>query len=319
MTFALRQRLRPRFLVRNRAVLTGSVQRVPERFGITVTDPVTDQPFQLSMFRYPGPKNAPKLLAIHGFRGEHHGLELIVDGLTDFEVFVPDLPGFGQSPSMPAAVHDAQSYAHIVNMIASDLDIPFLVGHSFGSVISAYAVASRPGLYGHLVLLNPIVDAAFDTDDISSKIAVHLTHLFYTSAGRLPPSAARKILGHPLIVWAVGVFMTKTKDPKVLAYTHDQHQAYFSGFDTVRTLMESYQSSVTAHIMSVADRLSCPVTIIGGDQDELASPVALQRLENKILRFQDKVQSHILPDTGHLLHYEKPTNTASLIQKILTN
>src|SRR5699024_7878704 len=95
MTSGFLGRLRPRFLVRDRAVLTGYSQRVPQRLGFPVIDPVSGAPFELTVFRYPGRPQAPQLLAVHGFRGDHHGLELIVDGLTDFDVWIPDLPGFG--------------------------------------------------------------------------------------------------------------------------------------------------------------------------------------------------------------------------------
>src|SRR5699024_10238991 len=105
MSYGYAARLRPRFLVRDRAVLTGHAQRDPQRFGVTVTDPVSGVPFEVAVFKYPGPPGAPQLLAVHGFRGDHHGLELIVDGLTPYEIWVPDLPGFGVSGPLPDAPH----------------------------------------------------------------------------------------------------------------------------------------------------------------------------------------------------------------------
>jgi pimeloyl-ACP methyl ester carboxylesterase len=31
---------------------------------------------------------------IHGFRGDHHGLQLFADALPEYRVIIPDLPGF---------------------------------------------------------------------------------------------------------------------------------------------------------------------------------------------------------------------------------
>ena len=45
-----------------------------------------------------GNEQAPKtIILIHGYRGTHHGLELIAKELNNYKVIVPDLPGFGQS------------------------------------------------------------------------------------------------------------------------------------------------------------------------------------------------------------------------------
>lgn len=41
--------------------------------------------------------NAKVIIFIHGYRGNHHGLEAIAGALEDFHVIIPDLPGFGES------------------------------------------------------------------------------------------------------------------------------------------------------------------------------------------------------------------------------
>ncbi|MDN5888803.1 MAG: alpha/beta hydrolase, partial [Yaniella sp.] len=104
--------------------MTGNSQRNPDRFGIEVTDPVSGAPFEVTVFGYPGPPDSRQLLAIHGFRGDHHGLELVIDGLSNCGVWTPDLPGFGASPAMPDAEHTVENLAHVVNQLAQRLDAP---------------------------------------------------------------------------------------------------------------------------------------------------------------------------------------------------
>jgi len=40
-----------------------------------------------------GPADAPVLVLVHGFRGDHHGLEPVVAQLPGFRFISPDLPG----------------------------------------------------------------------------------------------------------------------------------------------------------------------------------------------------------------------------------
>lgn len=312
MTSGFLGRLRPRFLVRDRSVLTGYPQRQPQRFGVPVTDPVSGAPFEIPIFRYPGKPQASQLLAIHGFRGDHHGLELIVDGLTKFDVWVPDLPGFGASSAMPDSEHTVEHYASIINQIAQHLTSPTLLGHSFGSVIAAAAVAAQEVDYQHLVLLNPIAKPALAAVSGVNRTATLITDRFYQLCAGLPTAVGRWLLRNPLIVWATGAFMTKTDDPRVLAYTHDQHQAYFSGFESPTTLLQAYRSSIAHTVTDYASMLALPLTIVGGAEDELASPQDLHALAAQVK--SDNVETYVLQRTGHLLHYERAVATATMIQ-----
>lgn len=308
-------RLRPRYLVRDRSVLTGHRQRDPQRFGLRVTDPQTGAPFEIAVFRYPGPPGARHILAVHGFRGDHHGLELIVDGLASYEVWVPDLPGFGVSGAMPEAEHNVEHYAQIINQVALHMSNPVLLGHSFGSVIAAAAVATKQMRYPHLVLLNPIAKPALEAASPTDRAATLMTDGFYRVCAALPAALGRTLLGNQLIVWATGAFMTKTDDPRILAYTHDQHQAYFSGFDSPTTLLEAYRASITHTVAEFADHLSTPVTMLGGADDELSSPEDIAALADVVA--SDDVEFYVLENTGHLMHYERAGAVAVLIMSRL--
>ncbi|WP_022870730.1 alpha/beta fold hydrolase [Yaniella halotolerans] len=313
MTFGIWPRLRPQHLVRDRALLTGNSQRAPNRFGLEVTDPVSGAPFEVTVFQYPGPPGSRQLLAMHGFRGDHHGLELVVDGLSQYDAWVPDLPGFGASPAMPDAEHTVENLAHVVNQVADRLDAPALLGHSFGSVIAAHAVQQEAFKYRHLVLLNPIARPALAAQSCTDRTATAVTNGFYQVAATLPTALGRRLLSNRLIVWATGAFMTKTDDPRILAYTHDQHQAYFSAFDSPKVLLEAYRASIEHTVSDVAPALKLPVTIIGGDGDELSSPEDIAALADHIGRSNNDVETHILQRTGHLLHYERSAAAAALI------
>src|SRR5690625_7793897 len=130
MTSGFLGRLRPRFLVRDRAVLTGYSQRVPQRLGFPVIDPVSGAPFELTVFRYPGRPQAPQLLAVHGFRRDHHALELIVNGPPDSDDWLPDSPGLGPSAGVPDGEHTLDPYAKIIHQVAQHLTPPPPIAHT---------------------------------------------------------------------------------------------------------------------------------------------------------------------------------------------
>lgn len=62
-----------------------------------------------------GPEDAAEtIVAVHGFRGDHHGLEPVVAHLPEARVIMPDLPGFGATPPMNRHAHDLDGYARFV-------------------------------------------------------------------------------------------------------------------------------------------------------------------------------------------------------------
>src|SRR6478609_11620099 len=60
---------------------------------------------------YGDPDAATTLVLVHGFRGDHHGLEPVVAQLDGVRMVSPDLPGFGDSTPMTEAAHDIDGYA----------------------------------------------------------------------------------------------------------------------------------------------------------------------------------------------------------------
>src|SRR5215218_6684526 len=114
-----------------------------------------------------GPAQASTtILAVHGFRGDHHGLEPIVAQLPGIRIISPDLPGFGESTPLRQAAHDLAGYrawlAALVDRLGLGTDF-VLLGHSFGSIVASAAMAagSVPPLpASKLVLVNPIAAPA---------------------------------------------------------------------------------------------------------------------------------------------------------------
>lgn len=259
----------------------------------------------------PVPGAAP-LFMVHGFRGDHHGLLRIVDALPNHRVIVPDLPGFGQSEELEGR-HDVAAYSAFVRESVRRFNLgpdTVLIGHSFGSIIAARSAADAPGAFAGLVLINPISAPALDG---SSRLATRLAELYYRLGAALPEPLGLALLRNPLIVRAMSEMMAKTRDRSLRSWIHQQHRNYFSAFASRDVVMQAFTASISGTVRDSAERLLLPVLLIAAEKDDLGS-VATQQALAALIPDSTLV---VLPEVGHLIHYEAPDAAARHISDFL--
>ncbi len=255
----------------------------------------------------------PTILMVHGFRGDHHGLLKIVDALPQARVIVPDLPGFGSSARLPAGEHTVANYAHLIETLFEQLRLPaetVLLGHSFGSVVASHVAAGGAGWPGALILINPICEPALEG---SKAFLSKLTWLYYVLCAKLPEPAGLFLLRNRLIVRCMSVLMARTKDRRLRKWIHAEHGRFFSAFANRTVVLESFRASITGTVRDFAGRLNLPVLLIAAANDDLGSIAGQRRLQGAIAGSR----LEILPDVGHLIHYEKPAEAAEIITDFL--
>lgn len=253
------------------------------------------------------------ILAIHGFRGDHHGLDLLVRQLPDYTIIVPDLPGFGDSTAFLGARHDTGAYAGVIDTLRTDLGIPasaILLGHSFGSIVAARYLAQNPDTFATLVLINPICEPALEgSQAVFSRLAAG-----YYAAGRLLPERwGLAVLRSRVIVDLMSQAMGTSGDPATQAYVVDQHRRYFSRFANRQSLQEAFASSITDTVRDVAAEVTAPTLLIVGELDDLGSVPGQQALAARFAQ----ARIHVIDGVGHLIHYERPRAAAALITRFL--
>jgi len=254
-----------------------------------------------------GPEDATDtVLAVHGFRGDHHGLETIAAHLVGVRVVVPDLPGFGISDPLP--VSDIDGYVAWLTGFHRALGLgrdTVVLGHSFGSIVTAAAVAA--GLATRLlVLVNPIAAPALQGPRaVGTGIAVG----YYRAGALLPRPLGLGLLRNPAIVRAMSVAMLKTRDRDLRRWVHDQHDRYFSAFADRTSVLEAFRTSVTHDVSEYADRIDVPVLLVAAERDDITA-VPEQRALAARLRDAELV---VVPGVGHLVHYETPGAAADAV------
>ena len=258
-----------------------------------------------------GPADAAvTVVAVHGFRGEHHGLEPVVAHLPSVRVISPDLPGFGETAPVPGRRHDLDLYAEWLREFAAAVAPgAVILGHSFGSIVVAAAVAG--GLATpRVILVNPIGAPALEGPrGVLTRLAV----FYYWAGAKLPKRLGDALLRNGLIVRVMSVSMAKTKDPGIRRFVHDQHDTYFSRFADRDVLHDAFLASVSSDVRAFAPRIAQPTLLVAAQRDDITPIEAERRLATM---FPDAELVEI-PDVGHLIHYETPAPAADAITRFL--
>jgi pimeloyl-ACP methyl ester carboxylesterase len=252
-----------------------------------------------------------QLVMIHGFRGDHHGLEPIVAELgPDVHVIIPDLPGFGISDALVSPA-DIDSYSVWLAGFLDALSAPnaVILGHSFGSIVVGAALAA--GIPNkRAILINPIAaNALKGPRGLMTRLAV----LYYKAAAALPESAGYALLKNKSIVRIMSETMAKTKDKNLRQWIHEQHDQYFSLFASRDSVLEAFQTSVSNDVSQFAPEITQEVMMLVADKDDITALPEQKKLAAQI----PATRLEIVQGVGHLVHYEAADFAARNIRDFL--
>lgn len=254
--------------------------------------------------------SAPPIVMVHGFRGDHHGLESLASRLEAYRVIVPDLPGFGKSEPL-VGEHRLEAFADWLMRFVNDLALDrfVIVGHSFGSLIVSCAV-SRGLSPEVLVLLNPISAPALK----GPRSVLTRGALAYYELGKVLPSGmADALLRSPAIVRLMSEVMAKTRNRELRAWIHDQHAQFFSQYSDRHSLLEAFRASVSHTVSEYAGSLTMPTLLVCGSLDDI-SPLEDQL---KFARMLPSAEFHVVRGVGHLVHYEGVAESTRVLTRFL--
>lgn len=258
-----------------------------------------------------GPEDAEvTIVAVHGFRGEHHGLEPVLAFLPEARVIAPDLPGFGETAPLHDRTHDLDEYAAwLADFVAAVAPGAVILGHSFGSIVASAAVA-RGLETPRLILINPIGAPALEgPKGVMTRLAV----LYYACGARLPERLGTALLRNRLIVRVMSITMAKTSDPVLRRFIHDQHDTYFSRFSDRDVLRDAFVASVSHDVRGFAPDIDVPTLLVAAQRDDI-TPIEAERTLATLFDDASLVE---IAEVGHLIHYETPAEAAGAIRRFL--
>ena len=241
----------------------------------------------------------PALVFIHGFRGNHIGLEAIAREFPDYKVYIPDIPPFGAAGDLQQ--YTPANYAKFISDYISHhhLQKPILIGHSMGSLVAAATAAKYPQkLHDKLILLAPI------SVKPPRPIAA------------LQPLVA--ILPNKFIGWITTryLYIPKKSTDREL-YRETLRLTYASGaeYTSRHAVRQSAKFSATHSLRDF--NFHKKTLLLAGTKDRLIARRHTVQLATKLSSRKYPVTAQFIKGAGHLLNYEKPAETAAAIRQFI--
>ncbi len=243
----------------------------------------------------------PRVLFVHGFRGDHHGLLGVAGALPEARFVLPDLPGFGKTRPL-SDKHSIENYSSwLVDFVDKAGPFDAVLAHSFGTLVLSRALAD--GLVADRVLLqNPI------TTTQKGGLINSIADAYY-ELGKKPGS---NLLRSQLVVRGMSVALTTSWKQGVRKFIHAQHSAHFSTYATNQSVYEGYQAATSSNVLDYAQHLPSKTLIVAGERD-IVAPLAGQ----KTLAERTGAELKVIAKTGHLTHYETPAEVAGSLAELL--
>lgn len=258
---------------------------------------------------------SPTIVMIHGITGNHKGFQYLVPELADYRLIIPDLPGFGDSDLPSRSAWSIDGLAALANQFVAKLNLvvpPIILGHSMGGLVVASQIAQNPELYAKTaILISPVPTAVrgLDSRQIGAKLGALQYKLGYTTG-----KFGDQLIRSNLIADGMTILLSKTRNRKRRQAIYSHHRDNLRYFSSSEFYYQLHRDINRHGAIDYADALkSKKVLLITGNRDSV-TPL---REEKKLARAINAAEFHIIPEVGHLIHYEKPTEAAALIREFL--
>ncbi len=241
----------------------------------------------------------PPLLFVHGFPLSKNSWKHQIEALrSEFRVIAPDLRGFGESEAGAGAA-TMEQFAEDLHALLKHLDTGpvVLIGHSMGGYIALAFARMFPQMLRGLVLVATRPGA--DTPEGAAKRRA--------TAEKVRESGPQTVID----AMVPKMLSPKNQDPKLL--------------ESVRELMtRSSREGVIGALLGMAQRsdssdvlakISAPSLVITGADDVLIPAAESTKMAQAI----PDAQVEILPQSGHLLFFEKPVEFNRLLKEWLAD
>ena len=261
----------------------------------------------LTHYRLFGPQSGKTVVFIHGIAGPLGIWQHVTDPLRrqGFQILQYDLYGRGYS-DRPDGPYDIDLYINQLHDLLSGLSIELpvtLVGWSLGGMISVVYAARHPKLINRLVLIAP------------AGIEVSLPAISRVAIIPLLGEILMSLMGRPMLLrsLAKGLHIKDLEgDYRSLVSEQMQYRGYLRSF--LSTLRHCAFKDASEDYRTVGNS-RLPVLMISGSEDHSIPLSARKRIGELIPSLEYKV----LPDTGHIPHFERPEEVCQLLLNFISS
>ncbi|HKU36892.1 MAG TPA: alpha/beta fold hydrolase [Polyangiales bacterium] len=253
------------------------------------------------------------VVLLHGLGSTNSGMLPTLDDLArDYRVIAPDIPGFGES-GKPIRAYHAGFFARWLLALMRELNIEraHLVGNSMGGRIALEVALRAPERVDRLALLAPAVALR------KLRQFVPLVRALRPELALLPLRTSRAA-----VIAMIRQFFADASrvDPSWLEAGADEFLRVFSTprgrvafFSALREIYLDAPWGARG-FWARLETLSTPTLFLWGDRDRLV-PAKFAR---HVSRAVPHAESIVLPDSGHVPHFEHPAETHRLIRDFLS-
>ena len=240
--------------------------------------------------------NGPPVVLLHGGSGAWtHWIKNIDALAAAHTLWIPDLPGCGESDLPPGATDADSIYETVATGIAQLANgYPVdLVGFSFGSLVSAFIAARQPHLIRRLLLVAPPALGLRSIPLGLKSLGIPMTEEQLEEAVRF--NLQRFMLHQPQAIDDMAVALHAGN------FKHDRLRRRRIARTNVMTQLQL--------------DWKCPVSVILGSEDPLIK-LELHRLP-EVLNQCQLIATRVIDDAGHWVQYEKPAAFNAILQALL--
>jgi len=234
------------------------------------------------------------ILILHGWGSSSNSWEEVQKILfqNNFQVIIPDLPGFGKS-DLPTNPWDVDQYANFVVKFCQQLKINKfnLIGHSFGGRISIKIAVKRPDKIKNLILV--------DSAGIKPKLDVKDKLILFSS----------KIVKSISKIKFLNPFIDKIKRLFYKTAFRKRDYAKLSG-----VMRKTFIKIIDEDLLPELNKIRVRTLIIWGEEDKSVPIRYAHIFKREILNSELKVIPHI----GHSPNLKAPKQLSQLIINFLT-
>ncbi|MDJ0367472.1 alpha/beta hydrolase [Hymenobacter sp. H14-R3] len=251
------------------------------------------------------------LLLLHGWPFTWYTWRLVLPALTrHYTVIMPDLRGIGQT-SRPATGYDSRTRAADAAGLLHHLGFEqaCVMGHDLGVEIAFMTALAYPQLVRKLVLSEAIVGGLPGAETFLQNAP------WWFGFHAVPDLPAAVITGHEAryLNW---FYQHSTYQQRgIAAEARAEYVAAYTGTEALQGSFRHYQAfpqnrQQVVEALAHGQRLTCPTLAVCGN---VVGEVLFQQLRP----ITDSLETHLLPECGHVVQEEQPEQLQRLLLDFL--